>query len=238
MFFPAALLATPQTIYPTADTRITRGHHDRDDGWNGRLEVQKFEGGHGKLKSIINFPLDTLTGANIASAQLAFRHVQAPNGFTPGDEHGVRRMLNTSWIEGNRKSDDLDCDPQHPGSGPGMTWHCFIAADISADKATCPDSDVWLGAQVFFRDFFVPNISDIATWLGAQVGTSPGSKFVSSNFTDVKPLPNGTGWQNETVTFDVTADVRAALAEGAAVAGWMVERSNPGTGRIWLASRE
>eukprot|EP00660_Eupelagonema_oceanica_P018261 gene18261-7321_t len=38
------------TLYPDKDTRITRGHGDRNDGWHTRLHEQKWSGGHGKLK--------------------------------------------------------------------------------------------------------------------------------------------------------------------------------------------
>ena len=60
----------------------------------------------------------------------------------------------------------------------------------------------------------------------------------ADTYTDTLGLVKGGDWRNQIIGFDVTTDVADALAEGQEEVGWMLERSNPGRGRVKLGSRE
>jgi len=206
-------------IYADKDTRLTRAHKNRNDGRHTRLSTQKWNNGHGKVKVLVNFPLGQLYNQQVSSARLEFRNVVKP-AYGKNAEHGVRRMIDTSWEEGNRKSDNLDCIDKTPGSGAGVTWGCFRdeIIDASNTKSDCAEEIAWTGA---------PKDSHLSSGL------------VENDYTDTLVLEKTKEWREQIVAFDVTQDIQEAVhQQGSSEISWLLERSNRGKGRVKLGSRE
>lgn len=221
VILPAMSQAGQVVIYADKDARISRTHGHRNDGAINRLWAQKWLNGHGKLKVLVNFPLTGLSAQSVTAAWLEFRLTARPRyGGKEARHYGARRMLDTTWVEGNRNSSRKDCAKVTKGAGSGVTWTCFHDQDISNVKRECPLEE---------------------QWLGAKIGESPGNTFVASVYTDEVSLTKPAVpviWQDLIFAFDITLDVQDALLEGKSEVGWMVERSDHGRGSVKFGSRE
>ncbi len=197
------------SVYPDRDTRITRGHKNRNDGAHTRLTVKR----GGKLKAFVSFPLEPLLGG-IARATLSLGFAVEPAYGDGTSRYGVKRVHDLSWFEGTRKSDNADCSPSQEGGGPGMTWGCFIDTEIngSNSSADCGGEHAWVG------------------------GTE--GSFVADHYTSEAVLGRTENWQSQRLEWDVTDDVRSAYETGKPFVQWMIERSNAGKGAAKFGSRE
>jgi hypothetical protein len=201
----AILLATlpvpvVASLGATADTYVDRTSRHANEGASSTLRV----GGRARRRTLIEVDVESLrtlvAGGEVQSARLELEMAVNEGGWR-GDARGIAvHRMISSWREGNGAT--TGTTPTR-GSGAGATWVCAIDLDISDRSRDCQSP--WRMSA--------PSNHPLLPW-----------QPMPSDELEIDDEISGT------ISFDVTADVQAALSEDDELS-WVLlneERRQPG----------
>jgi uncharacterized repeat protein (TIGR01451 family) len=133
------IVSVSGTLTAVKDSFLRQGSNDTNEGAGERLRIQN----SGNNRALVAFDLSGVSTAGLISATLVLTIAENADNWGPtGRPVDVHRLL-TSWAEGNgRNTIFVGGGPTVRGTGPGVTWHCAIDANISN---TSPDGPFWNG---------------------------------------------------------------------------------------------
>jgi hypothetical protein len=217
-FAPAAS-AVPVTTQDTfvvvmdalQDTFVRRGMKNRNNGAAYALRVR----GNGANKALVGFDLEAVRESvgdlTLIAAVLELNLTVPATHWKPvGGQVDVHAMP-VDWEEGNGSTLSSYGGQVTSGDGPGATWRCSVDAEIMNQVTDCEEQ--WFMGK--------PNAIGVHPWAEAP--------------TDTQHIANG---DEAPLTWDVTPDVAAAIAQGDTLSWALLVPQGAGRGRVEFISRE